>query len=96
MTTSHPDTEIDRIARRRAAVKMGWIVHAIVYGAVNLMLVALSMSSGRQWAIYPAMGWGLGLAIHGLLVFFFTGGAGLYQQLLQRERARLQLQRDPW
>jgi hypothetical protein len=29
-------------------------------------------------------------------VFFVTGGAGLHERLLQRERDRLQLQRDPW
>jgi hypothetical protein len=29
-------------------------------------------------------------------VFFVTGGAGLHQRLLQNERERLQLQRDPW
>ena len=96
MNASQADHDIDRIARRHAAAKMGWIVHAIVYAAVNLMLAALAASNGRTWAIYPALGWGLGLAIHGLLVFFLTGGAGLYQQLLRRERERLQMQRDPW
>lgn len=93
---STPDASLDRLARRRAAAKMGWYVHAMVYVAVNLFLVALAASSGRQWAIYPALGWGVGLAVHALVVFFVTGGGGLYQQLLDRERSRLQAQRDPW
>lgn len=92
----HTRNDLDRLARRRAGAKMGWLVHALVYVAVNLFLVALAASSGRNWAIFPAMGWGLGLVVHGVVVYVVTGGAGLYQQLVERERARLQVQRDPW
>jgi len=91
-----PDRSLDRLARRRAGAKLGWLVHALVYVAVNLFLLALAVGSGRNWAIYPALGWGIGLAAHGLVVYFVSGGAGLYQQLLERERSRLQVQRDPW
>lgn len=86
---------VERTARRRAALKLGWIVHATVYAAVNLLLVGIAVSAGRNWAIYPALGWGIGLAAHGLVVFVVAGG-GLYERLLQRERDRLQVQRDPW
>jgi hypothetical protein len=92
----HDHDPIERTARRRAAAKLGWMVHALVFVAVNLLLAALAASAGRMWAIYPAVGWSVGLAVHGIVVFFLTGGAGLYEQLLQRERARLQAQRDPW
>jgi len=90
------DDDIERTARRRAGAKLGWYIHATVFVLVNLMLAALAASSGRNWAIFPAFGWGLGLAIHGVVVFVLTGGAGLHDRLLQRERDRLQLQRDPW
>ena len=88
--------DLERTARRRARAKLGWYIHATVYVAVNTMLALIALSSGRDWAMYPAMGWGLGLAIHGVVVFFVTGGAGLHQRLLQDERSRLQLQRDRW
>jgi hypothetical protein len=29
-------------------------------------------------------------------VFLVTGGAGLHERLVQQERKRLTLQRDPW
>lgn len=87
---------IERLARRRAGAKMGWYIHATVFIAVNLVLALLAAASGRDWALFPAFGWGLGLAIHGLVVFLTTGGAGLHDRLVQRERNRLQLQRDPW
>jgi 2TM domain len=86
--------DIEREARRRAGAKLGWYIHACVYIAVNLLLIAISSMSGRPWAIFPALGWGLGLAIHGAVVFLVTGGAGLHRRLIERERE--QLQRDAW
>jgi hypothetical protein len=74
---------------------MGWYIHAIAYLAVNAFLTMLAVSQGRGWAIFPAMGWGLGLAIHGLVVFLQLGGGGLHEWLLQQERRRL-AQRDAW
>lgn len=90
------DNDIERLARKRAGAKLGWYVHAGIYIAVNLMLAALSAASGRHWALFPAFGWGIGLLAHGVVVFLATGGAGLHEKLVQQERQRLQLQRDPW
>ncbi len=87
---------IEREARRRAGAKLGWYTHAGVYLAVNTLLAILSAMSDRSWAIFPALGWGLGLAIHGVVVFIVTGGAGLHQRLVDQERARLAQQRDAW
>jgi hypothetical protein len=88
--------DFERTARRRAGAKLGWLVHAMVYVAVNLLLATIAFASGRSWAIYPALGWGLGLLVHGFVVFLVTGGGGLYQQMVDHERSRMQLQRDPW
>jgi hypothetical protein len=88
--------DIERIARRRAGAKLGWYIHACVYIAVNLGLATLSALSGRHWAIFPAFGWGLGLAIHGIVVFFVAGGGGVLDGLVARERSRLAAQKDPW
>jgi hypothetical protein len=60
------------------------------------MLTLIAASGGRGWAVYPALGWGIGLAVHGFVVFLVTSGAGLHERLLQSERNRLQLRRDPW
>ncbi len=90
------DPQLERTARRRAGMKMGWFIHAGVYVAVNLLLAAISAASGRHWAVYPALGWGLGLAIHGVVVFLVAGG-GLYENLVERERRQLAgAQKDPW
>lgn len=93
MTTLHTD-DIERIARRRAAMKLGWTIHAGIYLAVNLGLGALALASGSRWVMFPAFGWGLGVAIHGLVVFLRTSGA--YEKLLARERRLLAAEHDPW
>ncbi|EYC50110.1 membrane protein [Hylemonella gracilis str. Niagara R] len=82
--------DLERRARRRAGAKLGWYIHATIYVAVNLLLMFLSAQSPRGWAIYPAMGWGMGLAIHGLVVFVLT--TGVHERLVQRERRRLMKQ----
>ncbi|WCM94728.1 2TM domain-containing protein [Acidovorax sp. NCPPB 2350] len=84
----HPDT-LEHLARRRARSQFGWLVHAGVYVCVNLGLAALAAYQGRHWAMFPALGWGLGLLAHGVAVGLGGSGVGLYERLLERERAAL-------
>lgn len=90
------DDDLEQLARKRVGARMGWYVHATVYVIVNLALITASLSTGRHWAIFPALGWGLGLVMHGLAVRLAMPGGGLHERLLQQERARLASQRDPW
>lgn len=88
------DDALERMARRRAGAKMGWMIHASVYVLVNLGLAALSLSQGRHWALFPALGWGLGLAIHGAVVWLALPGNGWHARMVERERQALQLRQD--
>lgn len=83
-------SQLDTLARRRAGAKIGWYIHAAVYLCVNLGLLALSLAQGRHWGLYPALGWGLGLLIHGLVVWALAPGSTLMQRLVARERAQLE------
>jgi hypothetical protein len=83
---------LERLARKRAGAKLGWYLHASVYILVNLLLITLSVASGRHWAVFPAVGWGIGLAVHGVVVFLVTGGGGMYERLVQAERSRIATQ----
>jgi hypothetical protein len=65
---SQPDP-LERLARKRAGAKLGWYTHAGIYLLVNLFLAFVSSRSSHAWAIYPALGWGLGLLIHGAAVW---------------------------
>jgi len=93
--TLSPD-EVETLARRRAAARMGWYVHALVFVVVNSALGLLAWFTGHHWAIYPTLGWGLGLLLHGAGVWLSLGGGGLQERLLTQERARLAHLRDPW
>lgn len=91
-------TSIDQLARRRAGAKLGWYLHACIYIAVNIFLAVLSAHSGRNWAVFPALGWGLGLALHGFVVWFKLTQHGFYARMVARERAVLEKTgaADPW
>ncbi|MBA2673002.1 2TM domain-containing protein [Ramlibacter sp.] len=91
MTRSLTPTEIDRIARRRAGAKMGWYIHATGYVVVNLFIFSLSRYAfgERPWSVFPLLGWGLGLALHGISVFVLGRGGGLRERMVQKERERL-------
>ena len=81
--------DLERRARRNVGARMGFAIHATVYVLVNAGLIAVAMfrTGGSHWPLFPALGWGIGLAIHGLAVFFST--SGVRDRLVERERRRL-------
>ena len=92
MPTQLSPEEIDRLARKRAGAKLGWYTHAAVYVTVNLFLFAISEFGfgHRRWSVFPVLGWGLGLALHGVSVFVLGSASGLRESMVRRERERLE------
>ncbi|MBC5782140.1 2TM domain-containing protein [Ramlibacter sp. USB13] len=96
MPPPYTPEEIEHLARRRAGAKMGWYIHACVYVFVNLGLFAMS-SHGfgtRPWSVFPVLGWGLGLAFHGISVFLLGRGSAFRERMVARERERLQREQE--
>lgn len=87
------DADLLRIARRRAAAKFGFLIHLVVFVAVNtlLFLVNQRTTPGIAWFAFPLGGWAVGLTIHGLAVFL--SGSGLREFLVESELRRLQARR---
>jgi len=57
---------------------------------VNAGMFALNLAlGGTRWAHFPAYGWAVGLAIHGIVVFARVQGYGLRETMLQREMEKL-------
>ena len=79
-----PDA-IEQLARRRAGAKLGWYIHAVVFLLVNAAIFAMSRYGfgSRPWSVYPLLGWGLGLALHGISVFVLGTGGGLRERMVQ-------------
>ncbi|MFL5883666.1 MAG: 2TM domain-containing protein [Thermoleophilaceae bacterium] len=62
------EEEVQRRKRERAARgnRTGFRIHATVFVAVQLMLVAVWAATGfgYPWFVFPLFGWGVGLAAH--------------------------------
>ena len=57
----------------------GLVIHAVVYVAVNVLLIVVNALTwaGHPWFIYPLLGWGIGLAAH----------AATYRNQVRRQHA---------
>jgi hypothetical protein len=69
-TIQNRDPQLWQLAQTRASFKM----NAIVYSLVNAFLVLIWYLTGRGycWPIWPIIGWGLGMAIHGFRAYGWT------------------------
>jgi len=84
------DDQLEARARRRVGMKMGFYIHALVYVLVNAGLYAINLSTGGyRWSVWPLWGWGLGLAIHGLVTFVGLHGDGMRERMLRDEMEKL-------
>ena len=83
------DLELRRLAERRADVKLGFRTHLFAYLLVNAGLVVINLvtSPGYFWAIWPIIGWGLGLAAHFVAVYHF--GGDVRERAVEAELRRL-------
>ena len=99
MTAPLNPEDIETLARKRAGAKMGWYTHAMVFVLVNLYWY-LSAEQGwgwghHGWSYKAPLGWGLGLALHGVSVFILGRGSSLRERMVQKERERLMRERNP-
>jgi hypothetical protein len=80
------DDSLEARAHRRVRRKMGFLIHAFVFVAVNAGLYAINAVTGEpRWSHFPMFGWGLGLAIHGVVTFIALQGEGVRRGMLARE-----------
>jgi fatty acid desaturase len=93
-----PDQRVDNADLRAEAVsrlqaRQGFQRHALVFGLVNILLIAIWLATAIlagggawfPWPIFPLIGWGIGLALHGWAVY----GKGITEADIQREMNRL-------
>jgi hypothetical protein len=83
----------DLNGRRRAAIKRirakrAFGVHATIYVAVNLLLIAVwALGRGYFWPIWPILGWGVALALHYWTVFL--------QRPISEDEIRREMEKGP-
>ena len=68
----------DTIARAATGLKTGFYYHLAVYLTVNLLMLVISLylTPGFFWVMYMAMGWGIGIILHGLSALLFSLASG--------------------
>ena len=64
----------------------------VPYAPLGLAAINLT-TGGPNWHLGALFGWGLGLAIHGIVTLIALGGEGWRQRMLEREVERLRQQR---
>lgn len=81
------DTEAYAAARKRAEAKYHFFVHLAIYSMVMLLLVAINLitSSGYLWFVWPLLGWGIAIVIHGVSAFAMLNRSNFIDQLTERE-----------
>ncbi len=79
----------DRAHARVQAIK-GFYIHASAYALVNIALFVINVLVGGGWWFYwPLLGWGIGLGVHALAVFGFSGGGPWGREWEERKTREL-------
>ena len=96
MPTPLTPEQIDQLAHKRAAAKMGWYVHLLVYLVVNAFIFSMSVHAfgNRPWSVAPLLGWGIGVVLHGVAVFVLGKGSTVRERMVERERERIRQQQS--
>ena len=58
-------------------------------------IVLNSVIGGYRWSVWPLAGWGLGLAIHGVVTLIALRGDGWRRRMLASEIAALKRREPP-
>jgi hypothetical protein len=74
-------------AKKKVEARMSFYTHLVVYLVVITMLTILNLTVAGDyfWAMWPMIGWGSGLIIHGLLTFVFDSESSLKERLIEKE-----------
>ncbi len=79
-----------KLARKIAERKVAFIRHAAIYLLVigGLAIINNVTFGGYQWWLWPALGWGIGVASHFLSAFLYQSGA-LVDRIAKRELEKM-------
>jgi hypothetical protein len=73
-------------AETKAKEKVEFRIHLITYIVINvlLMVINLTLTPGYIWFIWPLFGWGIGIILHTLRVYF-SGEPSLKERMIEKE-----------
>jgi hypothetical protein len=92
MDANEQDVRFKR-AKQRVEELKGFYAHLVVYAIINtgLLLINLATEGSSWWFYWPLVGWGVGLAIHAVMVFVIEGPRG---HVWEERKIRELMERD--
>jgi hypothetical protein len=84
------DQKLYKNAKLKAESKIRFYIHFAVFLGVNLILVIINLKTGtdRLWFLYPFVGWGIAVFLHGLKVLGVFDFSAAKKQLIEKELAK--------
>jgi len=84
------ETELEKVAKRRVQARYGFIIHVMMYLAVNGGIFATwwLTGGGYPWFVWPLIGWGAGIIAHALALVIGPDSSR-EQRAVDRELQRL-------
>jgi fatty acid desaturase len=90
-THTHDERREQR-ARRYVLALRSFYLHLILYAAVMALLFVIDWLGGPGWwFVWPLLGWGIGVAMHGISVF---GIGGLFDEAWQERKTQEVLEQE--
>lgn len=81
-------------AKRKVENLKSFYIHLIVFILVNIFLILINVVNykevGHWWFIYPVIGWGIGLVIHGISIT----SSGPFGEKWEREKMEKYINED--
>lgn len=84
------DYHIYKIAKKKVKEKRKFYSHLLTWGIMSVFFILLNLfTTNVFWAIFPILGWGIGLAFHGIKVFSINYGDEWEEREIQKEMDKL-------
>ena len=73
--------------RDQAKAKVEFRIHVFTFIAVIVLLAIINLLTSPEylWFIWPMLGWGIGIVVHALTVYFSSGESSLKERMIQNE-----------
>ena len=74
-------------ARKAVEEKLGFYRHLGTYVVINILLIIINLTTSADylWFKWPLLGWGIGVAFHGLKVFVFPGHGSFKERMIREQ-----------
>ncbi len=92
--TDKLNPDLDKRLQRQAKARVAFKIHLLVFIAVMVFVWAINVivmwnvtpkAWYHWWALWPTLGWGLGVFLHGIATFASTGMVEREYQKLKRK-----------